>query len=344
MSNLPNTKKWQNFLEDKGVSDEIIGSYLPYIEKLNENKVPVIFEITHLSLLLGIKEVELAKMIMSPDSFYRRFEIPKKSGGKREIFSPYPSLQSCQKWIYENILLKTTAHRFVHGFVRKKSTLSNAKVHLAQPALLKIDLLNFFPSIPINWVINYFFELGYAHNVAFFLASLCCVDNRLAQGASTSPYLSNILLKNLDYRLARLSRVYKLRFTRYADDMVFSGNYIPFKFIDIVKNIVEDYSLEINTKKTRLYTKPGKRIVTGLSVAGQELKLPRKYKRKLRQEIHFIKKYGYLSHIAKLKIRNPNYLESLYGKINYWLHIEPENKFAIDSKHYLQHLILHLRQ
>jgi hypothetical protein len=76
---------------------------LPYIQKLQQNNIPIIFEIEHLSKLLGIKIEVLTKIINSPESFHRKFSIPKRRGGKRKIVSPYPSLLHCQKWVYAKL-------------------------------------------------------------------------------------------------------------------------------------------------------------------------------------------------------------------------------------------------
>jgi len=120
-------------------------------------------------------------------------------------------------------------------------------------------------------------------------------------------------------------------YTRYADDLAFSGGHIPVSFIDIVTKIVEDYGLNVNKDKTKLLRKAGQRIVTGISVSGSSLTLPRKTKRKLRKDIHFIKNYGLLSHISKERINQPNYLASLEGKFQFWNQIEPNNEFVLSS-------------
>ena len=338
---MPNTETkalWKKFLADRGVEKKLIEQYLPYIFKLIDNKVPVILELEHLSLLLGIKYQELTKIINSPSSFYREFTIPKRLGGTRRIQSPYPSLLYCQEWIYKNILIKNPLHDCAHGYALNRSILSNAKPHLNQKILLKMDLECFFESIPINWVINYFANLGYAKNISFYLASICCLNSSLPQGAATSPALSNILLYQLDNRLNLLSQTYQINYTRYADDLTFSGNYIPHNFIQIVNGIIESYELKVNTKKTRLHTKKGKRIVTGVSVSGSTPTIPRSTKRELRKEIFYIKKFGYLSHVTKLKIRKINYLNSLEGKFQFWNQVEPGNKFVIASIEYIKEI------
>ena len=134
----------------------------------------------------------------------------------------------------------------------------------------------------------------YSNEIAYYLSALCCLDEKLTQGASTSPYLSNILLRSFDRRLYRLSEKYDFSYTRYADDLTFSGAYIPHDFVQIVGTIVSEYGLKVNESKTRLHTTSGQRIVTGLSVNGVELKLPRNTKRELRQELYYIKKFGFI--------------------------------------------------
>lgn len=334
---MKNINQWEQYFKDRGIAEEYVNVYLSYIEKLLENKMPIIFEYEHLSYLLGINKEKLLSLIHSPQNFYRTFYIPKRSGGKREISTPLPSLLSCQKWIYENILLHTKTHKSSHGFTKQKSIFTNAKEHLNKKALLKMDLKDFFPSIPISWVIKYFYKLGYSPNICFYLASLCCYKGYLSQGSVTSPYLSNILLIGLDNRLEKLSMAYQLTYTRYADDLTFSGEYIPHKFSTIVSDIVENFGLLVNDKKTRLHLKPGQRIVTGLSVSGTELTVPREFKRKIKQEVHYIEKYGFLSHLSKLKINNPTYLDHLIGKLNYWQQAEPNNT-------YIKNTIVKIRQ
>ena len=333
-------KEWKKFYESRGLDESKTKIYVKYVNRLAEHELPVIFEFEHLTKLLGIEPKYLSSMINSPENFYRSFVIPKRSGGNREINSPYPSLLHCQSWIYKNILLKLPISNSAHGFVPLKSIFTNATQHLGKKAFLKMDLQNFFPSIPINWVINLFKSHGYPPNVSFYLAALCSYDGKLSQGAATSPYLSNILLRGLDIRLENLCNSYNLTYTRYADDMAFSGDYIPHKFISIVETIINNYKLSVNKNKTRLQCKyKGRRILTGLSIRSNEIKLPKNYKRKLKQELYFVEKYGVLSHLSRLKIRNPNYLESLAGKVQFWLMAEPNSKHANNANILIKNLM-----
>ncbi|MFB2121478.1 retron St85 family RNA-directed DNA polymerase [Parapedobacter sp. 2B3] len=320
--------RWANYYDDIGLLEERKSAYLAYAKSLIDRKLPVIFDFIHLTRLLGRTPDYLASAINSPNNHYRSFEIKKKSGGKRKIISPYPALSETQTWILENILNKIPIHNFAHGFVNKRSIITNSKLHKGQKELLKMDLEDFFPSININRIIYIYKKQGYPNIISFYLASLCCYENHLPQGAPTSPYLSNLVAIQLDKRLALLSKKFNLRYTRYADDLTFSGDKIPTKFIEYVSSIIHNEGFVINENKTRLYKSGGKRIVTGVSVATEELKLPREYKRKLRTELHYIFTYGLRSHIVKKKIRKPNYLLSIIGKVNFWLSIEPDNHYA----------------
>lgn len=334
-------ENWKEFYEDRGIDPVLADSYLQYADRLIRRGVPVIFEIEHLSKLLGIKLQELCKMISSPEHFYRVFQIKKRRGGFRTIQAPYPSLLHCQKWIHENILRYGRVNMAAHGFQRFKSILSNAQPHLGSKMLLKMDLKDFFPSIPISWVINYFHSLGYAKNVSYSLASLCCLNDALVQGSATSPSLSNLLLVSLDRRLSRLAFKFKLTYTRYADDLTFSGDSIPIEFPNIVDSIVDDFGLKVNREKTRLHRKRGQRIVTGISTAGDSPKLPRVTVRHLRKELYFIKKFGLISHLSNEKINEAYYLSSLIGKFSFWLQVEPDNSFAQEGISFLKSLQNH---
>ncbi|WP_050977525.1 reverse transcriptase domain-containing protein [Nitritalea halalkaliphila] len=162
-----------------------------YIEKLFRNQVPVIWNLQHLSELLGVKISTLGHMISKPHAFYRHFEIPKRQGGSRQISAPQPVLLEAQRWIKLHILQELPLHPAAKGFRRQQSICSNAAPHLGRPYLLKMDLKNFFPSISMHRVISVFRHLGYSEKVAYALAALCCSRQALPQGAASSPDLSN---------------------------------------------------------------------------------------------------------------------------------------------------------
>lgn len=333
---MNNLEEWERFFQSRGISPDLVDKHLKQVGLLLESGSPVVFELEHLSLLVGIKYEVLLKMVSGSSSFYRTFSIKKRSGGSRVIEAPYPSLLSCQDWIYRNILLRQPVHACAHGYVPGKSIFTNAQAHLNTRTLLKMDLKDFFPSVGIGWVVNFFSSLRYAGNVSYFLAALCCNNGRLVQGASTSPYLTNILLRGLDERLLQLSLRHGLSYTRYADDLTFSGAYISTNFLGFVSSIVSSYGLLVNDSKTRLLIDKNKKIVTGLSVSGPELRITRELRRSIKKDVFYIGKYGFLSHVSQMKIKDPFYVESIKGKVDFWLQAEPGNAEAVECKRILQ--------
>lgn len=332
--------EWRSFFLSKGIfDDDVIGGFLSYIDTLNRNKMPIIFDFDHLCLLLGRSPEYMASAINASEKHWRSFRLPKRSGGYREISVPYPALLEIQRWIYRNILIKIPISPYCHGFVRKKSILTNTKWHVGKSELLKVDLKDFFPSIGINRVIHLFRRQGYNPKVSFYLAALCCLKGKLPQGAPTSPYISNLVGRPLDYRMKCLAKSKSLNYTRYADDIAFSGEKIEKSLIGTVCRIIEDEGFRINEEKIRLYKGQNRKIVTGICIS-ERLSLPREYKRTLRQEIYYIRKYGLISHIEKRKIKRTNYCESLLGKFNYWLYVEPDNSYAHTQREYIKSLIL----
>ena len=330
--------KWESFYKQKGIPEPIYQVYLEYARPLFEKDLPVIFDFEHLVALLGLNRKFVAAVVNHPESFYREFEIPKRSGGKRNILAPYPSLKYVQAWIADNILSHIKISGCAHGFVPQRSILTNVKLHLSNDYLLKLDLKDFFPSIPIKYVINVFKSQGYSFRVSSYLATICCYDGYLPQGAPTSPALSNIIAHHMDNRLKKLARKTGNKYTRYADDLAFSGKKISFKLVDIIKHIIEDCGFQLNESKIRLYNNNGSKILTGISLSNGTPSLPREYKRNLKQELYYIQKYGFIAHVQRSRIRNPRYLESLLGKVNYWLMVEPENEFAQTAHQHISQL------
>lgn len=331
-------EKWQNQFIDIGIKTEVYEVYLAYAEKILENKVPVIFSFSHLAALLGRTNSYLASVVYSANNHYRSFEIPKKSGGMRAIDAPYPALLECQYWILQNILNKARIHPKAFAYVKKKSIKQNALPHLNQECFLKLDIKDFYPSIKIGMITNVFKSFGYSSQVSFCLAAICSLSDSLPQGAPTSPVLSNIIFRSLDGRLDNLAEKLNLKYSRYADDIAFSGDNISPKLIDYVQEIIKSSRFEINSKKTILQKHKGKRILTGISISSDQLKVPTDYKRDLRQIIYFIEKFGLYSHLNKIKNKNPDYLLSLEGRIRFWLFIEPDNQFAQKAINIVQKL------
>ena len=324
-------QQWRKYYECFPMTEDLREALLNYVGNLLSHKACVILDAEHLAKLLYIKNETLFAIINGTESFYRTFEIKKKSGGMREIRAPYPSLKTIQQWIYEYVLKKQYVHGCAHGFRPRKSIVTNAKSHVENKCLLKLDLKDFFPSIKINKVVQVFKEIGYTKTVSWLLATICCLDDELPQGAPTSPALSNIVARHMDKRLYRLAKNYGYRYSRYADDISFSGEDIPTAFIKYATDIIEDCGFTVNPKKVRLYKEKDNKILTGVALKNGVIKLPREKRREYEQEIYYTLKYGVNTRIKGEYNNFSTYILSILGKANFWLMLEPDNQFVKDA-------------
>ena len=153
---------------------------------------------------------------------YRDFTIPKRSGGVRRILAPDDELKELQRRILRRLLDRLRTHPAAMGFERKRSIVTNAKAHVGRAAVLRMDLVDFFPSTSARRVGKYFRRIGWNRQGARLLVRLCCHEGGLPQGAPTSPRLSNLVNYRLDARLAGMARTFGAVYTRYADDITIS--------------------------------------------------------------------------------------------------------------------------
>jgi RNA-directed DNA polymerase len=307
----------------------IIDVYARYIENLNKNGFPPIFDFQHLALLLGVERGFLGRIVQTPEQFYRTFEIPKRTGGMRRIDVPSPTLIHVQRWINQHILDKIQVHDACFSFVKGRSAILNARSHLDSRTLLKMDIKDFFPSIQMKRGMAIFYRSGYSRRVSYYLAKLCFYGNHLPQGASTSPNISNIVAKRFDARLHGAAQLINAKYTRYADDLTFSGDHISPSFIKFIRNILFDEGFEVNDRKTRLLEFGSSKIVTGVSISENKTKLPRKQVREIRKVAFYVLRYGLEDHSRRSGDLDPILLERLLGKIRYWLQVEPDNPTAL---------------
>jgi len=257
--------------------------------------------------------------------FYRAFNIIKKNGKKREIHEPLPSLKEIQLWILNEILEKIKVSPYAKAYVRGRSVKDNARFHKRQKKVLSMDLKDFFPSITFKRVLHVFRMIGYREDVAVMLAHLCCVNDSLPQGAPTSPALSNIITSVLDDKIVEYTKEREIRYTRYADDLTFSGDFEEGDLIKNVERIVRRQGFVVNHKKTRVRRRNQCQEVTGV-VVNEKMQVSRNIRRKIRSEAYYIDKYGYQSHVQHTNQNRRNYLYYLIGIASYALFINPNDE------------------
>lgn len=306
-------------------TDEYICAYLAYAKPLFDQGVPVIIESSHFSGLVGFDHEYVCKMAYASKYFYRNFTIKKSNGKERHIDEPLPDLKLVQKWILSEILSMVQISPYAKAYAKGRSIKQNARFHRAQKAVVSLDIQDFFPSICFKDVFNIFNDLGYKKNISSFLANLCCLDGKLPQGAPTSPCLSNIRMVKIDQELSLYCKENNWRYTRYSDDLTFSGDANVHNLIKIVSNTLYQNGFILNSKKTRVARKNTRQEVTGI-VVNRHMQVPKQDRKQLRQQVYYIRKFGLDSHLDHINETRRNYLRHLLGKANFALYINPNDE------------------
>lgn len=317
---------------------------LNYAHAIMDKSCPVIYSGEHLAMLVGYKYEYLCKAMFGTNKHYRTFRIPKRNGGYRKISEPLPSLKEIQYWILYNILYKVKVHPHSKAYIPKRSIKDNLKFHRKQKTVLTMDIQDFFSSIKIDMVTNVFLNLGYSRKVSKIISHLLCLNDRLPQGAPTSPYLTNIIMYSFDERISKFCKSFKeqgkdiIRYTRYADDMTFSGDFDPDVVKQEVKKALGTLSLELNETKTKIMTSNMRQTVTGC-VVNEKMQLPKSDRQFIRQQMYYINKFGVEAHLQRKNIKNKNYLKHLLGQVSYECFLNPQDTEFIEYKRKLKDYI-----
>ncbi len=277
-------------------------------------------KLDHLSLRLGIALDELIAVASSINQYYIVRKLRKKNGGFRTISAPQPRLKRIQLKIHKllkEIIIDDAAHCGIKG----RSNLSNAKQHTNKPMLLNLDLSSFFPSISHHLVYNMFVHsLKCSPAVSRILTRLSTYNGEVPQGGPMSTDIANLICWKIDKRLSGLARKNNITYTRYCDDLSFSGQTISEPFITKVKGIISESGFKLNAEKESFHKRTNStRIVTGLSVNGPRPKIPKSALKKLRAEIHIFDKYESHSLTEQLLEKRQ---KQIRGKISYRNYIE----------------------
>ncbi len=305
-------------LGDRHVS--LVSLMLWYCFNLLNNGAKPLVATEDLANEVGLSHRNLHYLATTKYPCYTDFEVPKRNGGVRKISAPCYPLLKVQRWILDNILTDVRLSPSAMAYRRAVSIVDNATPHVSAREILKVDLEDFFPTITFPRIVGIYLDLGYLYPVAILLAKLSSHNGVLPQGAPTSPALSNIACRKLDTRLTGLARVMRLCYTRYADDITFSGQRIPKGLVHTLERILNEEGFHLAHRKTKHFYAGQSKLVTGL-VVNDKPNIPREYYRKLRAVIHNCVEYGPLS-----QNRNdvPHFREHLYGHAYYVFGINPQ--------------------
>ncbi|MFP3332362.1 reverse transcriptase domain-containing protein [Pseudomonas sp. SIMBA_064] len=256
-------------------------------------------------------------------SHYVSFSILKKNKTHRTIKAPKRVMKKIQHALLPHLERFYSPKSSNHGFVKGRNVKTNAQIHTRKRYVFNIDLKDFFDSIHFGRVRNLFMAHPFnaPHNVATVMAQICCSDGKLAQGAPTSPLISNMICRKLDSQLQALAKSGKCHFTRYADDITFSftstAKHLPKDIVEIsedgraipgreLEEIIKSNGFIINPEKTRLQHRTQRQMVTGL-VVNDMPNVTREFIRLTSSMINALKRYG-------PELAEARYLEILKGE------------------------------
>ena len=262
---------------------------------------------------------------------------------------PDDELKVIQRRILRQILMKFSSSEYASAYVRRRTLSHHAAPHVGKRYLLKLDIADFFGSIRFDQVHRSVFHSGYfPKQIGVMLTKLCCFHGVLPQGAPTSPAISNLVMKQFDRNMGRWCASRGIAYTRYCDDMAFSGKRPLYPVYEKAKAMLEEMGFTLNEQKTRFVSNAGRQSVTGLTV-NEKISVSREYKRRLRQEIYYALKFGAADSILKAEHRDficegkpdaERYLQHLIGKVQFVLQLEPGNIWFREAINQLKEEIL----
>ena len=296
--------------------------------------------------MLWVRYRRLLEVSNKPEDFYRQHTTT-VHGKKRQVSQPMYPLETYQKWILKHILEKAPTTEYTYAYKKGASLVDNARVHLGNKVLVKLDISHFFDSITFGMIYDIFAnQMNYPREGATLLANLCSLNGRLPQGAYTSPYLSNLCFIKADNEIAEYCKAHNLSYSRYSDDMTFSGNQVDVKdLISFIKLTLKKYGFQLNYKKIHVDGKGRQHRVTGI-ICNEKINTPVDYRKQVRQEVYYLKKFGaidHLNHMNDSEYMDDNgapdvdsYYSSLLGRIAYILQVTPDNEEFVKYSEYVK--------
>lgn len=295
-------------------------------------------ELSSLERDLGISAKTLYAVSNSLNRHYRSVQLPKKGGGYRTLSVPDETLKSIQRRIADVLLVHMPVSRHACAYRYGGSTLRNAQPHVGKPMVLKLDILHFFDSIRYSAVKEAAFpQEVYAEPIRILLAMLCYCRDALPQGAPSSPAITNILLYGFDEAVGAWCRERNISYTRYCDDMAFSGDFNPGEVVRFVEASLGEMGFLLNARKTRILHSGQRQSVTGI-VVNEKPGVPADYRRALRRELYYCRKFGIAEHLRRLGLDTPEkaYAASLLGRVSYVLQVLPRDRDMQQARAWLK--------
>lgn len=285
---------------------------------------------------IGMSPSDLAQVIRSAPRRYKVYSIPKRTGGEREIAQPARELKQLQYILIDKFLSKLPVHDAAKAYRPGLSILNNAAPHAGKGPLLKLDFKDFFPSIRSSDWIRYCADHSLFDETDRTISSLILFRRakgeqllKLSVGAPSSPSLSNALMYTFDCAVAKEAERRRITYTRYADDLTFSGQRAGMlkDMVKVVTNTLRSLHyprITLNDTKTTFVTAAVRRSVTGVIIANDgSVGLGRERRRSISARIHHA-----LYHEISLED-----IKSLAGELAFVNVVEPSFLSRMEAKY-----------
>ncbi|MBT5793050.1 MAG: RNA-directed DNA polymerase [Gammaproteobacteria bacterium] len=285
---------------DLRLTDRRRRSLLPVIRALYGNKPRscAAYELAMLTeLKLSRTFVSLALMLAHANqvpegntfnAFYKTYKLPKKSGGSRTITAPSTMLKAVQRGLLKKAIAPMDNSPSATGFRKGSSIVKNAQEHVNQKIVVNVDITAFFPNTRYSLIRQVAAQAvdGHLSPIAqWLLAEICSYQGALPTGAPTSPAVGNIVLKRADATIAKAAEHRRIKYTRYADDLTFSGEDGVVDILPLVVRTLGAWGYELDNKKTNIFRRGRRQIVTGL-VVNEKPNMAKPLRRRLRSAVH----------------------------------------------------------
>jgi len=292
------------------------------LKRLDDLKLPPMVSWSILSTAIGISPHFINSLIRNKNKYYRVFTIAKGKGkGKRVIEAPKVSIKLIQAWLAfhlsnnDNLKLCDAVHGFIPG---QHGIYEAAKKHCGCDWVLSIDLKDFFRSISYRRVVDAFEQLVYTVAQAEKIAEITTYNTHLPQGAPSSPVISNLVFNNTDDAIIRFLEGKGICYTRYADDLTFSGSDVRYDIEKLKTDLLQLISSNgwvVANEKTHIAKAPNRLKVHGFLVHAETPRLTKGYRNKIRA-------YAHLLNSGKVKAED---LDVIRGHVNYGKFIDKLN-------------------
>ena len=268
----------------------------------------------------GLGFVELEKLALQAPESYERFPRRKANGSVRWLCAPNGELKRVQRAILDELLYRLNPHPAAHGFVPGRSVVTHAALHTHCRWVVGIDIKNFFDETTESAARSVFAQMPELSPAEIdILIGLCCLNGGLPQGAPTSPCIANLYFKPADMTLQKYAENHGLSYSRYADDLAFSGAEIPADLIEFVTDVCKRLGYRLAHRKTRRLGSGLRQLVTGL-VVNKGLSVPRPLRRRLRAILHDAEKRGINAALERAELKQ----SALIGLIG-WVSMTDED-------------------